>query len=337
MSILSKLSGLNRRSRNPGSGSAETPEVDESSPQRAEARPSPLTESEASQITRERMALLWMGEGQLDALLGAAALGVNDVFVDDFQAGGTKRLVVTTEDVEWAKSVFKVATRADAAARQRDFPVAIDLYEQALTLAPGADIYLMSIGCSYGNMGLPEKGVPYLQHAHRISPASERITNNLRAMEEVLHKDHHVDSSRRDSAALEFAMEPRKTMSQLAAEGRTKLRTCAACNELTSFPIDTPPCGIAIICEHCGAPLMRVNPESDHVRPELVRAALGYQNRCLLNAACPWCGKRNNAITAPANCSSGGYADREPQNPHAIFRMQVDCVHCNEEFWMEWD
>lgn len=142
----------------------------------------------------------------------------------------------------------------------------------------------------------------------------------------------------RNSAALEFAMEPRKTMAELTAEGRAELRTCMSCHKKTPFPKDTPPCAIALICQHCGAPLMPVSPELDYVRPELVSRVFGYRNRGLLHVACPWCMKKNYAITAPANSVSGNYyAISEPQNPQALFRMQVDCVHCKKEFWLEWD
>jgi len=149
---------------------------------------SELTELTANTITRERMALLWMEQGQLEGLSGVLSLG-GDIFIDDFVAGGTRKAAMTSADLEWAKSVGKVAARADAAAKQRDFQAAIQLYKEALALAPGADIYLMSIGCCYGNMGFLEKGVTYLRCAKKISPASERIGNNLRALEEKLHKN----------------------------------------------------------------------------------------------------------------------------------------------------
>jgi len=142
----------------------------------------------------------------------------------------------------------------------------------------------------------------------------------------------------RNAAALEFAMEPRKTMAELTAEGRAELRTCSSCHKQTPFPIDTPPCAIALICQHCGAPLMSISPELDYVRPELVSQVFGYPNRGLLHVFCPWCKEKNYAITAPANCvSSNYYVISEPQNPQALFRMQVDCVHCQKEFWLEWD
>lgn len=142
-----------------------------------------LRELTANPISRDRMALLWMEEGQLCGVDGSLELGVSDIFVDDFLNGGTRKLTVKSEDVEWAKSVAKVAARAAAAAARRDFQAAIKAYEEALALAPGADIYLMSIGCCYGNMGLLEKGATYLKCAQAISPASNRIRDNLRALE----------------------------------------------------------------------------------------------------------------------------------------------------------
>jgi hypothetical protein len=142
----------------------------------------------------------------------------------------------------------------------------------------------------------------------------------------------------RNHAALEFGMEPRKTMAELLAEGRAELRACLSCHNETPFPTNTPPCGIALICQHCGVPLMSISPALDFVRPELVNWQFGYMNRCLLHVPCPWCMKTNYAITAPANCAGRCYyAIVKPQNPAAIFRMQVDCVHCKKEFWMEWD
>jgi len=148
---------------------------------------------------------------------------------------------------------------------------------------------------------------------------------------------HSPSKYPRDYAASKFAMEPRKTMAELTAEGRAELRTCMSCHKKTPFPTDTPPCAIALICQHCGAPLIRVSPELDYVRPELVNRVFGYQNRGLLHANCPWCNKKNYAITTTANSLFiNYYVCSEPQNPQALFAMQVDCVHCNNEFWIEW-
>jgi hypothetical protein len=139
------------------------------------------------------------------------------------------------------------------------------------------------------------------------------------------------------SPTLAFQFEPQKTMAQLTEAGRTQLRTCMSCHKRTPFPIDTPPFGLALVCQHCRAPLISVDTESNTVSPERLQKSFGYRNRCLVHAACPWCRKNNYAITAPANCRIGGLADRKPQNPNAVFRMQIDCVHCGTDFWMEWD
>ena len=106
---------------------------------------------------------------------------------------------------------------------------------------------------------------------------------------------------------------------------------------MTPFPIDTPPCGLVLICQCCGAPLTHIDSKTDNVPAKFIQSVFGYHNRCLVNAACPWCHKIVYAITAPANCRLGGYVGREQENPNALFRMEIDCVHCGKNFWMEWD
>jgi len=71
---------------------------------------------------------------------------------------------------------------------------------------------------------------------------------------EAKMRETKTDKFPRDSAALEFSMEPRKTMDELTAAGRAELRTCSSCRKQTPFPIDTPPCAIALICQHCALP-----------------------------------------------------------------------------------
>ncbi len=173
--------------------------------------------------------------------------------------------------------------------------------------------------------GTDDLAKPRLENGHEATPGS------------VPSGETFIFHYPRNLAAEEFAMEPRKTMAELTAAGRAELRTCGACHQQTPFPTDTPPCGIALICQNCGAPLMHINPDLDHVRPEIVKEVFGYQNRGLLNVACPWCNNKNYAITAPANSVLGTYyVDIEPRHPQPLFLMQVDCVHCEKEFWIEW-
>lgn len=138
-------------------------------------------ELKAEPIARERMDLLWTDGEQLEVLLLAADTG-SEVFMG-LEQGGPKKLSVSREDVEWAISVDKVAAKAADASSRGDFEAAIRHYREALRLAPGADIYLMSIGACYANMGRPRKALPYLRRAHEISPGNPRIQKNLRALQ----------------------------------------------------------------------------------------------------------------------------------------------------------
>jgi tetratricopeptide (TPR) repeat protein len=85
----------------------------------------------------------------------------------------------TPEDVDWAKKVNVYALKAEKASRAGKRQEAIALYKDALRLAPGCDLFLMSIGCCYANMGEVARGLQYLERAHEISPGQERITRNL--------------------------------------------------------------------------------------------------------------------------------------------------------------
>jgi len=144
---------------------------------------SEITELTANPINREKMALLWLEQGQLEGLSGALSLGLDTILIDDFVKGGTRNITISDKNLEWAKTVRKVAAKAEIAARQRDFKSAIQYYKEALKIAPGADIFIMSIGNCYGNMGLFEKGIAFLRCALTISPASTRIINNLQKLE----------------------------------------------------------------------------------------------------------------------------------------------------------
>jgi len=208
------------------------------------------------------------------------------------------------------------------------------------------DIYCFKCGSRLGSKNVeakqPESATPVQEQSSQstppISPEQQQEVPVASVNPFTTIGETKPNIFPRNSAALEFAMEPRKTMTELTAEGRTELRICRSCHKETPFPINTPPCAIALICQHCSAPLMSISPELDYVRPELVSMVFGYRNRGLLHVHCPWCMKKNYALTAPANCVSRPYyAISEPQNPQALFRMQVDCIHCQKEFWLEWD
>ncbi|MCI0392606.1 MAG: hypothetical protein MOB07_28060 [Acidobacteria bacterium] len=140
----------------------------------------------AEPILRDRMDLLWLDDGGLQVL--RSGLGSGDgVFIPDDE-GGVRELRVSADDLEWAERVKAIAKKASAASAREDYPEAIKFYLEALKLAPGCDLYLMSIGCCYGNMGEVRKGHPWLQRAAEISPHNARIQRNLALQKELLAK-----------------------------------------------------------------------------------------------------------------------------------------------------
>jgi tetratricopeptide (TPR) repeat protein len=134
-------------------------------------------------LTREQMDLLWMDREELAALKasldnpGVPASGPRD-------NGGvrTQKNDVTIRDIEWAEKVMAIAEQAAAASQQEDYAAAIRLYRKALQQAPDCDLYLMSIGACYANMGKPSRGLPYLERAAKINPRNARIQGNLAAV-----------------------------------------------------------------------------------------------------------------------------------------------------------
>jgi tetratricopeptide (TPR) repeat protein len=140
----------------------------------------------AEPIPRKRMELLWMDGKELEVLraimagMGNYAHGTNIGPKGSFQKNMHD---FTREDVEWALCVDRIAAQAADASKRGNFEAAINHYEEALRMAPGADIYLMSIGACYANMNNPEMALPYLQRAHAISPSNQRILKNLRGLQ----------------------------------------------------------------------------------------------------------------------------------------------------------
>ncbi len=141
-------------------------------------------ELRAQPMARNRMDLLWLDGPRLE-VIGASIGTQNPVFVDD-GAGGATQMNVTREDIEFAKELTTIVDKANAAGRLNNHGEAIRLYREALKRAPGCDMYLMSIGCSYANMGELKKGLAYLERAAEISPRNERINRNLAGVRKML-------------------------------------------------------------------------------------------------------------------------------------------------------
>lgn len=136
-------------------------------------------------ISRDKMDLLWVDVSALNVLKATIGKGQVTHSVPDDQ-GGVRELQVTAEDIDWAEKVNKLAEKASDASNSKNYAEAIGLYHKALIMAPGCDLYLMSIGCCYANMGQPKKGIKYIERAAKISPGNKRIQSNLIALRSIL-------------------------------------------------------------------------------------------------------------------------------------------------------
>ena len=145
------------------------------------------TSPETKRLTRQQMDLLWMDRAGL-AVLKASLGNPNVAVVGPDDTGGVRdqKKEITLQDIEWAETVMAIAEQAAAASQRNNFAKAIQFYKQALEQAPECDLFLMSIGACYANMGKPREGLPYLERAANINPNNARIRNNLAAMRQML-------------------------------------------------------------------------------------------------------------------------------------------------------
>lgn len=138
----------------------------------------------AAPVEHKRMLLLWLGANVLHhinrTLDHQPAVGV---LMGD--SHDQREWDVTRADVLWAMEVSVVAEQAHEAGKRGDFVSAIHLYKQALQQAPGCDLYLMSIGVGYHQLGERGKALDYLHRAAEISPDNARIRENLRLAEQA--------------------------------------------------------------------------------------------------------------------------------------------------------
>jgi hypothetical protein len=119
----------------------------------------------------------------------------------------------------------------------------------------------------------------------------------------------------------------------------TVLTTCMECHQRTPLPTKDAPWGTALICENCHSPLIRPSDPDNPLptSPQRLIMFYGLINRGLEHPRCPFCGKINYAIVFPARgMSLSWYAVAKPENPSG-FRFKVVCIHCNKDFYIEWD
>ena len=153
-------------------------------------------------LPRKRMNLLWVGKMQLQVFKAMAKGGYTNIaFVDlgsDVSAPAAELLQtimrqisdgqVTAQDIEWAIRVDAIAGEAEDAFKRGDVLEAIERYRDALQEAPGCDVYLMSMGACYAELGALRDATRYYERAAEISPQNARIARNLADVRAALHE-----------------------------------------------------------------------------------------------------------------------------------------------------
>jgi hypothetical protein len=153
-------------------------------------------------LPRKRMNLLWVGPMQLDLfktmtkgvyqnvkvanLASDEPIPAADLFATIMRQISDGQ--VTAEDIDWAVKVDAIAGEAESAFQRGDVLDAIEKYRDALQDAPGCDVYLMSMGTCYAELGALRDAVRYYERAAQISPQNAQIARNLAGAKEALAK-----------------------------------------------------------------------------------------------------------------------------------------------------
>jgi Tetratricopeptide repeat len=147
----------------------------------------------AAPLARKLMNLLWIGPAQLEVLEAVAKGAYANVAVESLASDEptpaadlfktVARQVgegqITADDIAWALRVDGMAGEAEDAFRRGDVLDAIERYRDALKEAPGCDVYLMSMGTCYAELGALRDAVRYLERAAQINPQNAQIARNL--------------------------------------------------------------------------------------------------------------------------------------------------------------
>jgi tetratricopeptide (TPR) repeat protein len=133
---------------------------------------------QAEPISRKRMDLLWLDPPRL-AQLKQPLAQYKVITVTMGDSSNLRDHEITLEDFEWAKQIEQIVDKAFTAGQHGNYQESIQHYKKALELAPGCDLFLMSIGVSCAQLGQKERAIQYLERATLISPSNSRIRDNL--------------------------------------------------------------------------------------------------------------------------------------------------------------
>jgi hypothetical protein len=186
----------------PGPSAATPPPSAPPAPRPAAPRPTDPAAKIAADLSsaplpRKLMNLLWVGPMQLELFKTLAKGTYQKVSVASDGSAPAADLFatimrsisegqVTAQDIDWAIKVDEIAGEAERAFKNGDVLDAIEKYRDALQDAPGCDVYLMSMGTCYGELGSLQTAVRYYERAAQISPQNAQIARNLANAREAL-------------------------------------------------------------------------------------------------------------------------------------------------------
>jgi tetratricopeptide (TPR) repeat protein len=214
---------------------------------------------QAEPISRKRMDLLWLDPPRLAQLKqpimqAAAHHKVATVTLGD-DSSNLRTHEITQEDFEWAKQVELIVDKAFSLGQRKKYRESIQQYKIALKLAPGCDLFLMSIGACYANLLQKAEAVQYLERAAQISPGNSRIRdtlNNARRMKSNGPEPSQPAVAPSIEKKLSADNQQKKTVaSESNAEWSNKPLHCPKCN--TKLHDKTPRFGMIRNCSNCGA------------------------------------------------------------------------------------
>jgi tetratricopeptide (TPR) repeat protein len=141
-------------------------------------------------ITGELRDLIWLGDDSLAVIMKQLQAGTSPETIAIPDANGivTHLLQSKMETIEWVRGINRVAAKAVGAGDRRNAADAIKFFRESLKLAPGCDLFLMSLGVCYAASGQRKKGIAYLRRAAEISPHNARIKKNLEDVKLLVRK-----------------------------------------------------------------------------------------------------------------------------------------------------